>query len=190
MSVVIFVLLSSQDGFTRKWTDGRAPALYNGISSTVAFLLGATTSIISGFLGMKIAVYANARTALEARKGIAPAFMAGKTLHIIAGLVDDFTGHAAFQCQVQILMGAVVTAAFRSGAVMGFLLAGNGLLVIYITIMVYKKVSVIVIPLCSARLLAVLQSGVMMPVQIYTQCLQFTTAQRLIPYTPVTRLLL
>ena len=29
-------------------------------------------------LGMKIATYANARTALEARKGIAPAFMCGK----------------------------------------------------------------------------------------------------------------
>ena len=30
------------------------------------------------FAGMKIATYANARTALEARKGIAPAFMCGK----------------------------------------------------------------------------------------------------------------
>lgn len=82
MSIVIFVLLSSQDGFSRQWTrddEGhrRAPAIYNGAFSTIAFLLGAVTSIASGFFGMKIAVYANARTALEARKGIAPAFMAG-----------------------------------------------------------------------------------------------------------------
>lgn len=35
---------------------------------------------------------------------------------------------------------ACAVAAFRSGAVMGFLLAGNGLLVIYITIAVYHKV--------------------------------------------------
>ena len=35
----------------------------------------------------------------------------------------------------------LVVAAFRSGAVMGFLLAGNGLLVVFLTIMVYKKVS-------------------------------------------------
>jgi len=28
--------------------------------------------------GMKIATYANARTALEARKGVAPAFMTGE----------------------------------------------------------------------------------------------------------------
>jgi len=82
MSVVIFVLLSSQDGFSRDWivdSQGHrhAPAIYNGAFSTIAFLLGAVTSIASGFFGMKIAVYANARTALEARKGIAPAFMCG-----------------------------------------------------------------------------------------------------------------
>ena len=83
MSVVIFVLLSSQDGFSRDWiVDDQghrtAPAIYNGAFSTIAFLLGAVTSILSGYLGMKIAVYANARTSLEARKGIAPAFMCGK----------------------------------------------------------------------------------------------------------------
>ena len=83
MSVVIFVLLSSQDGFSRDWVvddqgHRTAPAIYNGAFSTIAFLLGAVTSILSGYLGMKIAVYANARTSLEARKGIAPAFMCGK----------------------------------------------------------------------------------------------------------------
>lgn len=55
---------------------------------------------------MSIATYANARTALQARKGIAPAFMA----------------------------------AFRSGAVMGFLLAGNALLVLYVLMLVYRKI--------------------------------------------------
>ncbi len=84
MSVVIFVLLSSQDGFSREWVEDdqghrHAPAIYNGAFSTIAFLLGAVTSIASGFFGMKIAVYANARTALEARKGIAPAFMCGRS---------------------------------------------------------------------------------------------------------------
>lgn len=88
-SIFIFVLLSSQDGFKRDWIIDekgvpRAPALYNGICSTVSFLLGAITSIASGFLGMKIATYANARTALEARKGIAPAFMCGKSVLVLA----------------------------------------------------------------------------------------------------------
>eukprot|EP00890_Picochlorum_soloecismus_P004594 jgi/Picsp_1/5135/NSC_02498-R1_vacuolar h+-translocating inorganic pyrophosphatase len=110
-SVVIFVLLSSEDGFNSKWKEDesgilRAPALYNGAFSTISFLVGAVTSILSGYLGMSIATYANARTALEARKGVAPAFMA----------------------------------AFRSGAVMGFLLAGNALFVLYVVIMIYRKV--------------------------------------------------
>ena len=39
-SVIIFVLLSSQDGFsTSTGPDGRKPALYNGIFSTIAFLV-------------------------------------------------------------------------------------------------------------------------------------------------------
>ena len=98
-SVVIFVLLSSEDGFHKK-------GLRNGTFSTIAFIVGAITSILSGYLGMAIATYANARTALEARKGVAPAFMA----------------------------------AFRSGAVMGFLLAGNALLVLYVLIQAYRKI--------------------------------------------------
>ena len=82
-SIFIFVLLSSQDGFdTHTHIDihGRTikPALYNGIFSTIAFLVGAISSVASGFIGMKIATYANARTALEARKGIAPAFAVGE----------------------------------------------------------------------------------------------------------------
>lgn len=44
------------------------PALANAMFSTIAFLLGALTSTLSGFLGMKIATYANARMTSEARK--------------------------------------------------------------------------------------------------------------------------
>ncbi|CAD6337476.1 unnamed protein product [Miscanthus lutarioriparius] len=80
------------------------PALFTALFSTVSFLLGAITSLVSGFLGMKIATYANARTTLEARKGVGKAFIT----------------------------------AFRSGAVMGFLLASSGLVVLYITINVFK----------------------------------------------------
>ena len=111
-SVFIFVLLGSEDGFSTKWhVDkatgiARAPALYNGAFSTLSFIIGACTSIVSGFIGMKIATFANARTALEARKGIAPAFMT----------------------------------AFRSGAVMGFVLAGLGLLVLTILIAILRHV--------------------------------------------------
>jgi inorganic pyrophosphatase len=74
MAVLIFALLGSiapENGRTR------ADEVRNGLFSTIAFLLGAATSILSGYVGMKIATYANARTALQARKGIAPAFMCG-----------------------------------------------------------------------------------------------------------------
>ncbi|XLR50935.1 hypothetical protein S83_001607, partial [Arachis hypogaea] len=68
------------------------PALATALFSTILFLLGGVTSLVFGFLGMKIATYANARTTLEVRKGVGKAFIT----------------------------------AFRSGAVMGFLLAANG----------------------------------------------------------------
>uniref|UniRef100_A0A0E0DMB3 H(+)-exporting diphosphatase n=1 Tax=Oryza meridionalis TaxID=40149 RepID=A0A0E0DMB3_9ORYZ len=50
------------------------PALANAAFTAAAFLLGATTSVVSGYLGMRVATFANARTALEARRGIGRAF--------------------------------------------------------------------------------------------------------------------
>ena len=55
-SIFVFVLLSSQDGFQTKWKKDatgtlRAPAVYNGLFSTIAFVIGAATSIVSGYLG-------------------------------------------------------------------------------------------------------------------------------------------
>ncbi|KAK8317808.1 hypothetical protein V6Z12_A13G133600 [Gossypium hirsutum] len=95
--VIIFLFLGSVKGFSTKsepctYNKGNTckPALANAVFSTIAFLLGALTSVLSGFLGMKIATYANARTTLEARK------------------------------------------------VMGFLLAANGLLVLYVSIYLFK----------------------------------------------------
>lgn len=110
-AVLIFLFLGSVEGFSTKsqpctYSKDKLckSALANALFSTISFLLGAITSLISGFLGMKIATYANARTTLEARKGVGKAFIT----------------------------------AFRSGAVMGFLLAANGLLVLYIAINLFK----------------------------------------------------
>ncbi|CAN6980367.1 unnamed protein product [Brassica rapa subsp. trilocularis] len=110
-AAIIFVFLGSVEGFsteskpcTYDSTKTCKPALATAAFSTIAFILGAVTSVLSGFLGMKIATYANARTTLEARKSVGKAFIV----------------------------------AFRSGAVMGFLLAASGLLVLYITINVFK----------------------------------------------------
>lgn len=50
-------------------------------------------------------------------------------------------GCPCYTCRYRILMSTIaVMTAFRSGAVMGFVLAGNGLLVLYLIIVVYKRV--------------------------------------------------
>ncbi|KAF6143879.1 hypothetical protein GIB67_033157, partial [Kingdonia uniflora] len=107
----VFLFLGSVEGFSSKLQPCTfnkdkmcKSALAHAAFSTVAFVLGAITSVISGFHGMKITTYANARTTLEARKCVGKAFIT----------------------------------AFRYGAVMGFLLSANGLLVLYITINVFK----------------------------------------------------
>ncbi|XP_062198127.1 pyrophosphate-energized vacuolar membrane proton pump-like [Phragmites australis] len=109
-AVVIFLFLGSVHRFSTEsrpcqYTKGRTckPALANAAFSALAFLLGAATSVVSGYLGMRIATFANARTTLEARRGV----------------------------------GAAFATAFRSGAVMGFLLASLGLLVLYVAIKLF-----------------------------------------------------
>ncbi|KAK3438419.1 hypothetical protein EUGRSUZ_C03038 [Eucalyptus grandis] len=110
-AILIFLCLGSVEGFSTQSQPCRLdpsnmckPALATAVFSAVSFLLGAFTSVLSGFLGMQIAIYANARTALEERKGV----------------------------------GKALFSAFRSGAVMGFLNAANGLLVLYIAINLFK----------------------------------------------------
>lgn len=67
---VVLVLTSriqSEDGtktITYDWT--------TGVLTAVAFAIGALTSIISGYLGMKVAVYSNARTTVSALDAVAP----------------------------------------------------------------------------------------------------------------------
>eukprot|EP00696_Hemimastix_kukwesjijk_P018960 gnl/Hemi2/8059_TR2777_c0_g1_i1.p1 gnl/Hemi2/8059_TR2777_c0_g1~~gnl/Hemi2/8059_TR2777_c0_g1_i1.p1 ORF type:complete len:801 (-),score=320.10 gnl/Hemi2/8059_TR2777_c0_g1_i1:75-2390(-) len=73
-AVIILILLGVSDG----WAVGGF--------STLSFFLGACTSILSGFIGMRIAVFANGRTALKAIEGVAPAFV----IAIKAGIVMGF----------------------------------------------------------------------------------------------------
>jgi Na+/H+-translocating membrane pyrophosphatase len=55
MSILLFCTVESEGPFTFKsgWT-------------TAAFLAGSITSIVAGYIGMMVAVYANARVALAA----------------------------------------------------------------------------------------------------------------------------
>lgn len=51
-----------------------ADSWWQGAFSFVAFAVGGTTSILSGYIGMLVAVYANVRTTISAQKGYGPAF--------------------------------------------------------------------------------------------------------------------
>lgn len=95
--------------------------------------------------------YANARTALEARKGIAPAFMAGAPSPLArltapalcaaaAGLGGAPPDCSCLFTAPSLSLLCPPSAAFRSGAVMGFLLAGNALLVLFLLLLVLRKV--------------------------------------------------
>ena len=79
--MVIFLLLGSGDAFTWKWKDDpqgvlHSPKVAVGLFSSLAFILGALTSMVCGYLGMMVGTYGNVRTAVEARRGMAPAFSA------------------------------------------------------------------------------------------------------------------
>ena len=81
--------------------------------TTVAFLLGATTSIISGYIGMQIAVRANVRTARESVISLDRGF----NVAFRGGIVLGFTlvGLALLVLMVLIVAyrGIFVTASFE-----------------------------------------------------------------------------
>ena len=57
-SIVIFFLVSWGTGWD----------LTRGLFTVISFILGALTSMVSGYLGMKVAVYSNVRTTISAQK--------------------------------------------------------------------------------------------------------------------------
>ncbi|KAL7568521.1 hypothetical protein ACA910_002639 [Epithemia clementina (nom. ined.)] len=94
-SIIVFLLVAWGTGWD----------LARGGFTAVSFLLGALTSMGSGYLGMKVAVYSNVRTTVSAQK---------------PGWTECFN------------------TAFRAGAVMGFALCAAGLLMLYITLLVFR----------------------------------------------------
>ena len=81
---------------------GQSPV--EGALTALAFILGAVTSMVSGYIGMIVAVYSNVRTTINAQK---------------EGYTHCFN------------------TAFRAGMVMGFVLNGLGLFVLYWTMCFY-----------------------------------------------------
>eukprot|EP01083_Nonionella_stella_P163085 535929_1 len=86
-----------------------ATTIQEGIFTTISFVTGAVTSMIAGYIGMKVAVFANARTTKAAAQNYGEA---------------QYT--AAFNM------------AFRAGGCMGFCLCSIGLLVLWILLRVFS----------------------------------------------------
>jgi inorganic pyrophosphatase len=76
-----------------------------GTFTAISFVLGAFTSILSGWIGMKVAVHSNVRTTIGAQKN---------------GYTDAFN------------------VAFRAGSVMGFTLTSMAVLVLYVTLFLFR----------------------------------------------------
>jgi len=102
--IVILVLTSfvNKDGQTWDFTFGALTA--------TSFAVGGLTSILSGYIGMMVAVYSNARTTVSAMKEGA------------AGWTESFN------------------TAFRAGGVMGYCLTSAALFVLFLIIMIFESI--------------------------------------------------
>jgi len=80
-----------------------------GLHTTGAFVVGASTSIIAGYIGMMVAVFANARTTVSAKK-------------------EGALGWSAS-----------FNTAFRAGGVMGFSLCALSMMILYAICLVYRE---------------------------------------------------
>ncbi|MGB1599682.1 MAG: sodium/proton-translocating pyrophosphatase, partial [Promethearchaeia archaeon] len=81
-----------------------------GAITATSFLVGGLTSILSGYIGMMVAVYSNARTAVSAKKQ----GEAGWT--------------SSFNC------------AFRAGGVMGYSLVAISMIILYCLALIYREI--------------------------------------------------
>lgn len=101
MSCVIFILVCWGGSFK------------SGFFTTLSFIIGAITSMISGYIGMMVAVEGNARVTLGAAQG---------------GGSDEAKSYTP-----------AFARAFCAGSVMGFALCSLGILVLWVILFVYKE---------------------------------------------------
>ena len=109
--VVLLLLL----GLIHNW--------HSAIFTTIAFFSGVITSVVCGFIGMRVAVFTNARTARQAERGLREG-------------QSNYPGDSAAIKSQQAELGfeRAFDTAFRGGAVMGFALVSLGLIVLFILI--------------------------------------------------------
>lgn len=100
-------------------------------ATSASFVWGAVTSLLCGYIGMKVAVQANVRTAKEALHGIADS--AEEHDHEHSGHVDSLL-HDLSEGYAR-----AFNAAFFGGAVMGFALVSLGVCNLFILIFVMER---------------------------------------------------
>mmetsp|Transcript_3152 Transcript_3152/g.10340 ORF Transcript_3152/g.10340 Transcript_3152/m.10340 type:complete len:866 (-) Transcript_3152:650-3247(-) len=94
------------DGMFSCKAEEKVTRWHMGVFTAIAFVFGAVTSMVSGYIGMMIAVQANSRTALQAQRGYAPAFrtafeaasvmgfaLCGLALIVLLALIGAFRGY-------------------------------------------------------------------------------------------------
>lgn len=97
-------------------TMGEGVCWARGGMTALSFLIGGLTSMLSGYLGMRVAVYTNARTTISAVR---------KTLGEDEQLSEEENRKAEEMTWV-----AAFNTAFKGGAVMGFSLCSLGMVIL------------------------------------------------------------
>ena len=107
-ATLVFFLLGSGDRFRSAWSEDdagvlHAPKLAHGAFTTISFLVGAGTSLLSGFLGMSIGTFSNVRVAIEARRGMMQAFTAAFRSGSVMGFTISSLALASLYAVIQAL---------------------------------------------------------------------------------------
>lgn len=105
---------------------GRADSPTNFPYTAIAFLVGAATSILAGYIGMRIAVYTNTRTTFECCRG---ELLDVKRWNPKTEKMED--------AKMKDLRDGFFVA-FRGGQVLGFVLVGLALLILEVIMVVFK----------------------------------------------------
>ena len=108
-AVIIFALVSWSQNATL------------GFLTSLSFVLGAATSIASGYIGMRVAVYSNVRTTINAQR---------------EGFMYCF--NTAFRAGSVMVIESVLFIIFDFTDIKGFALTGLGIMVLYITLLQFS----------------------------------------------------
>ena len=114
-AVFAIILGVTVDAYEMGRTDG--VPVTNFPYTAISFLVGSCTSILAGYIGMRIAVYTNSRTTFQC--------CAGEQIETAEGTFKD--------------LSAGFFTAFRGGQVLGFVLVGLALLILEIIVEVFRS---------------------------------------------------